>query len=94
LFRVVAVKRCAKLVGLFLIAVTLVIVVAPDFDLPPTVTRSLSARHTAPPAFTAMITASIAILPQRTAGSPVQAVFPGPGAFAASLIDLNCTRLC
>jgi hypothetical protein len=95
MFRVVAVKHWAKLVGLILIAVTLIVVVAPYFDLPPSVARfSTASQKASLTAFTAIIPDSINLLPQSFKGAPVQAVFPGSGDSPVRLIDLNCSRLC
>jgi len=89
------VKHWVKLVGLFLIAVTLIIVIAPYFDLPPTVARFSTASQKAPlAAFTPIIAASINLLPQHFKGAPLQIVFPGSGDSPVCLIDLHCTRLC
>jgi hypothetical protein len=95
MFRVVAVKDWAKFVGLLLIVVALIIVIAPYFDLPPTLARfSTASQKASLTAFTAIIPASINLLPQSFKGAPVQAVFPGSGDSTVRLIDLNCTRLC
>jgi hypothetical protein len=95
MFRVVAVKHWAKFVGLFLIVVTLIIVIAPYFDLPPTLARFSAASQKAPlAAFTPFIPASINLLPQNVKGTPVQVVFSGSGDSPTRLIDLNCSRLC
>jgi hypothetical protein len=89
------VNHWARFVGLLLIAVVVVIVVAPDVDLPSTVTRSSQIGHRIPlVAFTAVIHASIALLPQNSIALLVRIVFPGHSDFSGSLIDLNCTRLC
>lgn len=88
-----AVSRWAKFVGLLLVAVMLVIVFAPDFDLPPTAVRSATHRvHVSP--LHAIISASTLLLLPSTAASPVRFVFSSPGDLQVSLIDLNCARLC
>jgi len=84
-----------KFVGLVLIAVVLVIVVAPDLDLPPTA-RFSSVRQKTPlaAAFNAVIPAGIALLSPKSLSSPVRV---GRSCFSyvpTSLIDLNCTRRC
>jgi hypothetical protein len=87
------VSRWAKFVGLLLVAVMLVIVVAPDFDLPPTAVRSAIHRvHVSP--LHAITSVSIALLLPWTAASPVPLVFSSLGDLQVSLIDLNCARLC
>jgi hypothetical protein len=89
------VKHWAKLVVWILIAVTLIIVIAPYFDLPPTLTRFSAAGQKVPlAAFTSIIPASINLLPQNFKGAPVQVVLPGSGDSPVRLIDLNCSRLC
>jgi hypothetical protein len=89
------VSRWAKFVGLWLVVVMLVIVIAPYFDLPPTAVRSSSTTHRVPlSAFNAIIAASITLLPQPRLGSSVQVIFTSSGDLSASLIDLNCARLC
>lgn len=86
-------SRWAKFVGLLLVAVMLVIVFAPDFDLPPTAVRSATHKvHFSP--LHAISSASIASLLPWTAASPVLLVFSSPGDLQVSLIDLNCARLC
>jgi hypothetical protein len=91
--RVVAVNHWAKLVGLLLVTVTLIVVVVPDFDLPPTLARASSATQKTPLAAFSLIIANIKLLLRDLVGPPVR-VFPGSRDFSASLIDLNCTRLC
>jgi hypothetical protein len=88
-------NRWAKFVGLLLIVVVLVIVIAPDFDLPPTAGYS-SARLKIPraAAFNAIIPASIALLSPKSLTSPVRVGRPGPSYGSTSLIDRNCTRRC
>jgi hypothetical protein len=95
MLRVVAVKHWANFVVLLLIVVTLIIVIAPYFDLPPTLARcSTASQKASVTVFTAIIPASINLLPQNFKGAPVQAVIPGSGDSTVPLIDLNCTRLC
>jgi hypothetical protein len=95
MLRVVAVKHWSKPVGLILIAVTLIIVIAPYFDLPPTVARfSTACQKASVAAFTASIPASVTLLPQNFKGMPMRTEVPGSGDSTARLIDLNCTRLC
>jgi len=94
LARVITVNRWSKVVGFLLIAVVLVIVVAPDLDLPPTA-RFSSARHRAPlAALYTVIPAGIALLLPNSVSSLVRVRLAGPSDFSVNLIDLNCTRLC
>jgi hypothetical protein len=83
-----------KFVALVLIAVVLVIVIAPDVDLPPTA-RFSSVRHRVhPAAFNASLPASIILLRPNCFGSTTRFRLPGFNDFSINLIDLNCTRLC
>lgn len=85
----------AKFVCLWLVAVMLVIVIAPYFDLPPTAVRASSTAHRVPhSAFHAIIAASMTLLPQPRLGSSVEIIFASSGELSISLIDLNCARLC
>lgn len=88
-------NRWAKVVGLLLIAVLLIVVVAPDFDLPPTAGFS-SARLKIPraAAFNAIIPAGVTLLSPKSLTSPVRVGRPGPSCGSTSLIDRNCTRRC
>ena len=88
-------KHWAKFVGLLLIVITLIIVIAPVLDLPPTLARfSTGSQKASLTGFTAIIPASINLLSQSFKVAPVQAVFPGSGDSTVRLIDLNCSRLC
>ena len=88
-----AVSRWAKFVCLVLVAVVLVIVVVPNFDLPPTAVRSASHRvHFSP--LHAITAASTSLLLPWTAASPLRLVFSSPVDLQANLIDFNCARLC
>jgi len=83
-----------KFVGLVLIVVVLVIVIAPDVDLPPTA-RFSSVRHRVHlAAFNASLPASIISLQRNCLGSAARVRLPGFNEFSINLIDLNCTRLC
>jgi hypothetical protein len=87
-------NRLAKVVGLLLIAVLLVIVVVPDLDLPPTAKFS-SARQRVPlAAFNAIIPAGVALLSPKFLRSPVRVERPSFSYVSTSLIDRNCTRRC
>jgi hypothetical protein len=89
------VSRWTKFVCLWLVAVMLVIVIAPYFDLPPTAVRSSSTTHRVPhSAFHAIIAAGMTLLPQPRLGSSVEIISARSGELSASLIDLNCARLC
>lgn len=95
LSRVVRMNCWVKFVGLVLIAVVVVIVIAPDLDLPPTA-RFSSVRQKTPlaAAFNAIIPAGVALLSPKFLSSPVRVRLAGPSDFSVNLIDLNCTRLC
>jgi hypothetical protein len=89
------VNRWVQVVGLFLIILTLVIVIMPEFDLPPTLTRSPGGTHKTPLiASTAIVHSTVAPPPQYSRGLPLRIAFPDSGILLASLIDLNCSRLC
>src|SRR6185503_10505666 len=93
LSRAVTMNRWAKVVSLLLIAVVLVIVIAPDLDLPPT--ARFSARQKAPlVVFNAIVPAGSVLLGPNSVSSLVRIGLPGFSVFSISLIDLNCTRLC
>jgi hypothetical protein len=88
-------NRWAKVVGLLLIAVLLVIVIAPNLDVPPTAGFS-SARQKIPlaAAFNAIIPAGVALLSPKSLSSPVRVGRPGFSYVSTSLINRNCTRRC
>jgi len=88
-------SRWARFVGLLLIAVAVIIVIAPDVDLPPTVTRSshLGHRILLIP-FTAVIHAGVVLLQQNSIRLLLPVVVPHYNDSSGSLIDLNCVRLC
>jgi hypothetical protein len=89
------VRPWVKFVGLLLIAVVVVIVIAPEIDLPLTVTRCSYTGYTlALVAFAAVIHARIILLAHRFITLSVRVVLPAHGDSSGSLIDLNCTRLC
>jgi hypothetical protein len=89
------VNRWVQVVGLFLIILTLVIVIMPEFDLPPTLTRSFGGTHKTPlVSSTAIVHSTVAPPPQYSRGLPLRIAFPDSGILLASLIDLNCSRLC
>lgn len=91
----VAMNQWARFVGLLLIAVVVIIVIAPDVDLPPTVTRSshLGHRILLIP-FSAVIHAGMLLLPQSSIRLLVPVVLSRYNDSSGSLIDLNCARLC
>lgn len=88
-------NRWAKVVGLLLIGVLLVIVVAPNLDLPPAAGYS-SARPKIPvaAAFNAIIPAGVALLPPMSLSFPVRVGRLGSSCVSTSLIDRNCIRRC
>lgn len=94
LSRVVTVNRWTKFVGLLLIAVVLVIVIAPDLDLPATARFSGARQRISLSAFHAIIPASITLLWPNFLSSPVRVGLPGISDYSTNLIDLNCARLC
>jgi hypothetical protein len=95
LSRVVRMNHWVKFVGLVLIAAVLVIVVAPELDLPP-MARFSSLTHGVPlAAFNSILPVSIIISLQPNFLSSLARVrLPSFNDFPPSLIDLNCTRLC
>jgi len=93
------VKRWLKLVGVLLIAVVVVAVVSPDFDLQPTVARISQATQRPPGfapgfAFVAIPTATFKDRGLHSTPSPLAFLFRSYGKLSANLIDLNCARLC
>jgi len=90
---VVPVKRWTKIVGFLLILGVLAIVIAPDLDLPPTLTRSNTIHKLPLAAIAVFISASI-FLSDNSTGSLSQIVPHRCSDLSLSLIDLNCTRLC
>jgi len=94
LFRVVAVKHWAKFVSLFLIVLTLIVIVAPYFDLPPTVARASKATQKILLAVFIALIPSITLLPQNFLSALAQVMFPGSDGSTTRLIDFNCARLC
>ena len=88
-------NRWVQFVGWFLIALTLVIVIMPQFGLPPTIMRAVGSALKIPlAAFTATVYSSIALSPRNSQTLPIRIAFPVPRSLLASLIDLNCTRTC
>jgi hypothetical protein len=89
------VNRRLKLVGVLLIAVIVVAVVSPDFDLQPTVARVSRATQRPPVvAFAAITAATNKLRVLNSTPSPLAFLLRGSGNHPADLIDLNCTRLC
>jgi len=89
-----SVKRWLKLVGVLLIAVVVVAVVSPDFDLQPTVARVSPATQRPHVVVFAAITVTNKLWVQHSTPSPLAVLFVGSGNNRSDLIDLNCTRLC
>jgi hypothetical protein len=90
----VAVNRWAKVVGLVVIAVMVFVLVAPDIDLQPTVSR-VSRAAQKPPALA--FHAAGAILPFAfliSIASSRQTPLRATRDSSANLIDLKCSRLC
>jgi hypothetical protein len=85
-----------QLVGLFLVVLTLVIVVMPEFDLPPTIMRAfIGTQNISLAAFTFILHSRVApLLPGNTNDLPKRIAFSGFRTLLASLIDLDCSRLC
>jgi hypothetical protein len=89
------VNRWIKFAGLMLIAVTVFIVVAPDLDLPPTLTKSSSIYHKDVHVVVgAIVPAGIALALHSSSGAPLLVISSNYSEGVTSLIDLNCTRLC
>jgi len=88
------VNRWLQFVRWFLIALTLVIVMVPQLDLPATIMRAIGGAHKIPcAAFTAIVYSSIALSPRNSHGLQTRIAFPHPGTLLASLIDFNHANL-
>ena len=94
LSRVARMNCWVKFAGLVLIAAVLVIVIAPDLDLPPTARFSSVRDRVHLAAFNASLPVSIISLRPNCLGSAARVRLPGFNSFSTNLIDLNCTRLC
>jgi hypothetical protein len=91
----VAVNRWAKVVGLVVIAVMVFVLVAPDIDLQPTVSRVSHVVHKPPAvAFHAAGVATLQFAFLISVTSSRQTPLRATRDSSANLIDLKCSRLC